>query len=134
MMKKKDYPTSPAAIADTIVVYSPRSERAGRYPWTGHSMSTDQVGTGSDVLGALTDGMRAGDATLAVAAQEPDIQVLRTPNKSVQRRAANAEELPEEIPAIAERMLDGSWPGGISVTVEAPRNRNYRAPHLARAR
>ena len=65
--RKTTYPIQP--FQETIVDYHSRKDDGQ----IGHSLRTDQIGTGDDVMDSLVDGMKAVDAVVALAQREEDI-------------------------------------------------------------
>ena len=101
-------------FSDTFVIYKSMPDRC----WIAHSLRTDQVGVGDGVIDALVDGMRALDQLITLAQQEKDIAVLRDPPPYIRDMARHAEELPEELHAIACKKLYGKWSKYVSVTAK----------------
>lgn len=93
---------------DECLIYYSRSDQC----WIGHSLRTDQIGTGDCVLDSLTDLMSGIKNLLKLAAEDETIAIYREAPKAIKERAAKATLLPEEIFEIAYKKVYGEWPGG----------------------
>lgn len=115
--------TKRKTLTDTCVVYFSKADGC----WVGHSLRTDQVGTGDCVLEALADLLKAVKGLLELKAEDPDIEVLRRAPDKIRRMAEKAEPLPRELYEIAHKMVQGDWPGDIPVDVTPPHRRSFKA-------
>lgn len=86
--------------------------------WVAHSLRTDQVGYGQDVVTALTDVIRAVDAVCKLAQEDETIAFLREAPDEIQVRARLAKKLPGELYEIAHKQARGEWPTEILTTAE----------------
>lgn len=100
-------------LMETCLIYESRKDKC----WIAHSLRTDQIGTGQDIIDALSDLLCAVDQLLELAQEEPDIEVFRPAPASIQNKAAAARRLPNEIYEIAHRKARGDWPFDIEITI-----------------
>lgn len=106
-------------LMETCVIYESRKDKC----WIAHSLRTDQIGTGRDIIEALADLLCAVDQLLELAQEEPDIEVFRAAPASIQNKAATATRLPQEIYEIAHRKARGDWP--VCIKVSVPKRGRY---------
>ena len=111
----------PGNFRDPCVIYESTADKC----WIAHSLRTDQIGTGDCVLDALVDLMRAIHALLEIATKEDDIEILREAPAEIQRKAQDAQPLPEEIYEIAHKMVTGAWPSGIEAGFTAQHRKRW---------
>ena len=78
--------------------------------WIAHSFYTDQIGTGSNVLKAFTDMIRAVDQVFKLAQQDKSVVFHRRAPEKIFKRAKNALPLPEIFCNIAKEMAKKNWP------------------------
>ena len=86
-----------------VIYYSPRDEC-----WIGHSLHTDQIGTGESVLGALVEVMMAIDSLIELKRENRDIQFRRDAPDSILKLVEGAQELPQVLYERACQMARGS--------------------------
>jgi hypothetical protein len=100
-------------IMETCIIYESRKDKC----WIAHSLRTDQIGTGNDVIEALADLLLAVDQLLELAEEESNIEVFRSAPSSIQNKVRTATHLPKEIYDIAHRKARGDWPLEIDVSL-----------------
>lgn len=100
--------TEKNVFTDECLLYYSRSDQC----WIGHSLRTDQIGTGDCVLDSLADLMSGIKKLLELAAEDETITIYREAPASIKKRAEKATLLPEEIFEIAYKKVYGDWPGG----------------------
>lgn len=98
---------------ETCFIYESRKDKC----WIAHSLRTDQIGTGDNVVEALADLLLAVDQLLELAQEERDIEVFRPAPAAIQNKVKTAKRLPKEIYEIAHRKARGDWPVDIDVSV-----------------
>jgi hypothetical protein len=99
------------SINEMFVIYESPEDKC----WIAHGLQTDQMGYGDCVLDALVDYLRAIDQVLRAAAEEKDVQLLRSAPPEVQARLKTARPLPKEIYEIAHKRVRGQWPKDLNV-------------------
>lgn len=109
-------------IRDTIVIYHSAEDGC----WIGHSLRTDQIGTGGSVIEALADAIRAVDQVLDLAAHDKSIAAFREAPDEVKQIAKSSKALPEELYEIAHKMARGNWPAELPVAVN-PSGGSFKA-------
>jgi hypothetical protein len=102
------------AVEEEAVIYF--SDEDGC--WIAHGLRTDQIGTGERVVDALADLIRAVDEVAQLAAEDESIAVLRSAPDQVLSLAASAQLLPLEVFDVAYKMVHGTWPDNIELTVK----------------
>jgi hypothetical protein len=110
--------TDTKALRDTIVIYFSHEDNC----WVGHSLKTDQIGTGESVLTALTDAIRAVDTVHQIAHDDPSVAFLRDAPTEIQEMAKTAPLLPKELYEIAHRRVRGTWPDELLLIDVKPGN------------
>lgn len=93
-------------FSDTAVIYHSRQDGC----WIAHSLKTDQIGTGEQVVEALADLIRAVRSVLALARADQSIAYLRDAPPKIKAMAAKNKKLPHEIFEVAYRRATGRWP------------------------
>jgi hypothetical protein len=96
--------------------------------WIAHSLRSDQVGTGPDVVQALADLIKAIDQILALARREGDIEILREAPSEIKEKMKSANHLPNELYEIAHKIARGTWPEGFKVEAQPTETERYRTP------
>jgi hypothetical protein len=91
---------------DTAVIYYSPEDRC----WIAHSLRTDQVGTGEDMVQAFADLVRGIDGLLELADEDETVKFLREAPKDIQKMAASSRPLPKEMYEIAHKLARGQWP------------------------
>jgi hypothetical protein len=99
---------------DTILIYFSSEDDC----WTGHSLRTDQIGMGDDIVTALADVMKAVDQVRALASEDETLAYLREAPPEIQRLAVHAKPLPGELYEIAHHKARGEWPVEVPVEVK----------------
>ena len=112
-MAKKATTNHVKQLMETCVIYQSTKDNC----WIAHSLRTDQIGTGNDVVEALTDLLIAIDELLELAEEESNIEVFRAAPSEIQNKVKTAKRLPKEIYEIAHRKARGDWPLDIDITV-----------------
>ncbi len=106
-------------FSDQCVIYYSRKDEL----WVAHSLHTDQVGTGDNMLDALSHLLSGIRSLINLANKSSDIQVFREAPRSIQNRLDNALVLPEELSAYAHKRVRGEWPDEIKLIAEPKRHR-----------
>ena len=114
MPSRKYRHRSPLSFKETFYICESPEDRC----WVSHSLLTDQIGTGSCVVEALIDGMRAVDGLVALSQRDKTINVFRDAPKHILDAAKTAQELPKELYEIAHRQLYGDWPDDVKVSID----------------
>jgi len=122
IVTERAMPRERIKLNETLVIfYSDEDQR-----WIAHGLRTDQIGDGDSVIAALEDGIRAIDAVLSVAHDDPTVAVLREAPADVQARARNSTPLPREIYEIAHRRARGDWPDEVPVDVTPKSSASFK--------
>jgi hypothetical protein len=100
---------------DRVVIYYSKEDGC----WIGHSLRTDQIGTGRRIVDALADTIRAVHQAWQVSQKDPSVAFEREAPVQVQRLAAESKKLPREIYEIAHKMVHGTWPEELDVQITA---------------
>lgn len=93
-------------FSDTAVIYHSQEDNC----WIAHSLRTDQIGTGDQVVDALADLLRGVRAVLRLAEKDESIAYLREAPGEIKKLASRSKKLPGEIFEIAYRHATGGWP------------------------
>jgi len=93
-------------FADAAVIYHSKEDGC----WIAHSLKTDQIGTGDQVIDALADLIRGVRALLKLAMKDPTIAYLREAPQNIKDLARKSKKLPGEIFEVAYRRVTGKWP------------------------
>ena len=100
MAKKK------ANHKESIVIYWSEEDVC----WIAHTLKTDQIGTGSRIVDALADVLKALLMIHEEARKDRSLAVFRNAPKEIQDIAKTAKRLPMEIYDVAHKMVHGTWP------------------------
>lgn len=93
-------------FSDKAVIYHSPEDGC----WIAHSLKTDQIGTGDQVIDALADLIRGVRAVLRLAEKDESIAYLRDAPGEIKKLAARSKTLPREIFEVAYRRATGGWP------------------------
>ena len=96
-------------FADVAVLYHSPADGG----WVAHSLRTDQVGTGDDMVRALADLIRGVNGLLAEAAADPTVAYLREAPADIPALAAGSVRLPAEVGQVARKIAGDTWPESI---------------------
>lgn len=110
-------------FSDTAVIYHSPEDGC----WIAHSLKTDQIGTGEQVVDALADLIRGVHAVLRLARKDHSIAYLRAAPSEIKRRAAGSKKLPSEIFEVAYRRATGRWPQDWSIPEPKKDSESYTA-------
>jgi hypothetical protein len=99
---------------DECLVYHSKGDNC----WLAHSLHTDQIGTGKDIIGALVELLESVRTLLILSKKRTDIRVQREAPAAVQKRAQKAILLPNELLEIACKRALGEWPKQIKLIAE----------------
>lgn len=109
-------------IPDTVVIYHSTEDGC----WIAHSLRTDQIGTGTRIVDALADVIRAVDQVCAEAAADGSLAILREAPPEVQEILKTAKKLPGEIHDIAYKMVHGEWPKELDPDIKAGDEQSFQ--------
>lgn len=98
--------TKAESLADECVIYWSPSDDC----WIAHSLHTDQIGMGDNILDALTDMLRAVRQVISLASHDASIEIRREAPARIHKLVQNAATLPKPVYEIALEMAEGHWP------------------------
>jgi hypothetical protein len=107
---------------DTLIIY--HSEDDGC--WIAHSLNTDQIGTGGDIVEAVADALKAVRQVCALAKQDSTVAHLRKAPPEIFEMKKHATRLPGELFEIAHMRAHGKWPEDLKI-VATEANTSYAA-------
>ena len=108
---------------DTCIMYFSKVDNT----WIAHSLHTDQIGTGNNLLDALIDIMIGLNDLIALKNKDKSILLFREAPEKIQKLDQKAKHLPEEISRIAFRKIHGDWPKGLKFSVDSIKKHCLRA-------
>lgn len=111
------------AHRDKFLIYFDRDDKC----WVAHSLLTDQIGTGDNIITALADGYKAVIQIHRAVHRDPTLATHRKAPAAIQRKLANARKLPGEMADIAFKKATGKWPQDLSLNPTAPTAAVYSA-------
>jgi hypothetical protein len=111
--KEEEMRRAQSKFNETLVIFFSDEDRR----WIAHGLHTDQIGDGDSVIAALEDAIRAVDAVISVAHDDPTVEVLREAPADIQAKARTSTPLPREIYEIAHRRARGDWPDEVPIDV-----------------
>ena len=85
---------------DTAIIYHSVEDGC----WIAHSLRTDQIGTGEDMIQAFADLIRGIDGLLEIAGEDETIAYLREAPEEIQGLAEKSGQLPKEMYEIAHKL------------------------------
>jgi hypothetical protein len=113
-------------LSDSIVIYHSSEDRC----WVAHSLRTDQIGTGDDVVTALAAVIRGLDSLCELAEEDETIAYLREAPPEIQAMEATATPLLKELFEIAHKKARGEWPDDQPVTMSPDERATFKAQEL----
>ena len=126
---RKQEPRKMGKFEDTFVIYFSKTDDC----WIGHSLKTDQIGTGDCVLDALVDATIAVKAAYDIAKNDSSIDFLRQAPQDIQEIAKRAKNLPKELAEIAYKRITGDWPEDTKVEVTTKKLATFTTKELISA-
>jgi hypothetical protein len=93
-------------VKETTVIYFSEEDDC----WIAHGIHTDQIGTGSRIVDALADFLKAIEQICEEAAKDPTLAYLREAPPEIKEKYRTANKLPGEIYEVAYKMVHGHWP------------------------
>lgn len=113
--------TEKTEIKDTIFIRHSSEDDC----WVAHSLRTDQIGTGDDIVTALADAITAIDQVMTLAHEDPTVNCFREAPADIQEMAKHAKKLPGELYEIAHLKARGDWPDTLPLSIEPPSDESF---------
>src|SRR5438876_4446658 len=99
---------------DSVLIYFSEEDDS----WIAHSLRTDQIGLGDDVVTALSNLIRAIDSLIELCKEDRTLALFRDAPADVKKRARAAKPLRRELYEIAHLKARGKWPDDQPLKVE----------------
>jgi len=106
-------------FADECLLYYSRSDSC----WIAHSLHTDQIGIGTDVITALSKLIEVISSLIIFSKTHQDTVIHREAPIAIQKRIEKAVPLPNELCEIAYKRTLGEWPKEIKLLAEPTKKR-----------
>lgn len=116
-MDKAELRKKASGFQDECVIYFSRADNC----WIAHSLHTDQVGTGKNMLDAFVELLRAIGSLIELSSEGTPVSIRREAPRGVQKRAGKAIPVPQELYVIALKRARGEWPDDFRVFAEPSR-------------
>jgi len=117
-MRKKGRP-----FEDSMVIYFSQDDSC----WIAHTLNTDQIGTGADIVEAVADALKALRQVFALAKEDPTIAPLRKAPPEIFEMKRHATRLPGELFEIAHLRAHGKWPEDLKLVGPESANTSFAA-------